>query len=209
MEAQECGLPRGGPGTLLVAADDTVVATTPAGARWLAELNAAQNGQPGPPTTGRQLPGPIAVAVARSRTGSGAPAAVTAPGPGGRLLHIHAAPIPAVGGQHLVCVTVQPAATGEAVRQVIDTFGLSCREREVLALLLRGHTSTAIASHLFISPHTVRDHIRSIFSKAGVSSRWELAARVFAPYQHAAGLGVGGLDGLEAGEHAVACPVGP
>jgi hypothetical protein len=38
------------------------------------------------------------------------------------------------------------------------------------------------AAELFLSAHTVRDHIKSIFSKLDVSSRGELVATIFADH---------------------------
>jgi len=51
---------------------------------------------------------------------------------------------------------------------------LSARERETLVLLVDGLRVPAIAQQLFISPHTVRNHLKSIFRKVGVSSQREL-----------------------------------
>jgi DNA-binding NarL/FixJ family response regulator len=50
---------------------------------------------------------------------------------------------------------------------------LTPREQEVLAQLAQGHSSTAIASELDISPMTVRTHIRNLMEKLGVHSRLE------------------------------------
>ncbi len=50
---------------------------------------------------------------------------------------------------------------------------LTGREREVLSLMVEGLTNRQIAKRLEISPYTVNAHIRSIFSKLGVSSRAE------------------------------------
>ncbi len=54
-----------------------------------------------------------------------------------------------------------------------DSFsaGLTPRENEVLCLLATGLTSAQIAEQLIISEHTVNGHIRSIYSKLGVTSR--------------------------------------
>jgi DNA-binding CsgD family transcriptional regulator len=49
--------------------------------------------------------------------------------------------------------------------------GLTPREIEVLCLIAEGLTNTQIAEHLVISPVTVNTHIRSIYSKLGISSR--------------------------------------
>lgn len=55
-------------------------------------------------------------------------------------------------------------------------FGLSPREREVLALLCQRLTDAEIAEALFISRRTVTTHVTAIFNKLGVSNRREAAA---------------------------------
>lgn len=57
-----------------------------------------------------------------------------------------------------------------------DTFGLSNREREVLAQIARGRTNREIGERLFISQKTVGVHVGNILSKLGVSGRVEAAA---------------------------------
>jgi DNA-binding CsgD family transcriptional regulator len=57
-----------------------------------------------------------------------------------------------------------------------DTFGLSSREREVLAEIARGRTNREIGERLFISQKTVGVHVGNILSKLGVSGRVEAAA---------------------------------
>lgn len=51
---------------------------------------------------------------------------------------------------------------------------LTQREREVLDLLVLGHTNVEIASLLFLSPRTVETHRASILRKLGVKSRADL-----------------------------------
>ena len=48
---------------------------------------------------------------------------------------------------------------------------LSAREMDVLRLISHGLSDAEVASRLFLSPHTVRAHVRSIYSKIGVTSR--------------------------------------
>jgi DNA-binding CsgD family transcriptional regulator/tetratricopeptide (TPR) repeat protein len=55
-------------------------------------------------------------------------------------------------------------------------FGLSPREREVLALVAQGRTNREIGERLFISQKTVGVHVGNILSKLEVSGRVEAAA---------------------------------
>jgi ATP/maltotriose-dependent transcriptional regulator MalT len=48
---------------------------------------------------------------------------------------------------------------------------LSAREMDVLRLIATGLSDADVAARLYLSPHTVRAHIRSIYSKIGVASR--------------------------------------
>ncbi len=53
---------------------------------------------------------------------------------------------------------------------------LTEREREIVASLLDGGRVATVASALFVSEHTVRNHLKSIFSKLGVHSQAEVVA---------------------------------
>ena len=61
------------------------------------------------------------------------------------------------------------------VSQRPDTFGLSAREREVLALVAQGRTNREIGERLFISQKTVGVHVGNILAKLAVSGRVEAA----------------------------------
>ena len=72
------------------------------------------------------------------------------------------------------------ALSGDAVngaRTQESVLSLSPREKEVLALLGHGLTNIQIGEALFISPPTVKVHVRHIFDKLGVKSRTEAALR--------------------------------
>ena len=56
------------------------------------------------------------------------------------------------------------------------TFQLSKREAEVLNLIGLGFTNKKIAEVLFISEHTVKDHIKSIMRKLDADSRGAVVA---------------------------------
>jgi DNA-binding CsgD family transcriptional regulator len=65
---------------------------------------------------------------------------------------------------------------GEPAPRRADTFGLSAREKEVLALIAQGRTNREIGERLFISQKTVGVHVGNILAKLRVSGRVEAAA---------------------------------
>lgn len=54
---------------------------------------------------------------------------------------------------------------------------LTTREADVLDLLARGRSNQEIASALFLSPKTVRNHVSAVLAKLGVATRSEAVAR--------------------------------
>ncbi len=63
---------------------------------------------------------------------------------------------------------------GLAVAEASRHYQLSRRESQVLGLVVDGHRVPQIARQLRISPHTVRNHLKGIFRKVGVTSQGEL-----------------------------------
>ncbi|MFA5832691.1 MAG: response regulator transcription factor [Bacteroidota bacterium] len=57
------------------------------------------------------------------------------------------------------------------------TENISTREQEVLGLLVQGYNYKQIAEKIFISPETVRNHIRNIYEKLHVHSRSEAVSK--------------------------------
>ncbi len=55
---------------------------------------------------------------------------------------------------------------------------LTVREREVLALMVKGMGNNEIAAHLMISLSTTKSHVSSILGKLGLASRTEAIAKV-------------------------------
>ena len=60
----------------------------------------------------------------------------------------------------------------------LSAFPLSAREREVTALVARGHSNREIARHCFISEQTVKDHLKHTYRKLGVRTRTALIAEL-------------------------------
>ena len=94
-----------------------------------------------------------------------------------------AGPAPALApspGDAEVAVSLMGAPRSTMEPILLRLHPLSRRERQVARLLLRGLRTGEIAAALHISPHTLRDHVKAVFSKVGVRHRAELMALVAA-----------------------------
>ena len=101
---------------------------------------------------------------------------VTVPSPTGWIT-LHASQPSAGDGR--VAIVIEPASGPRSATLRLEINGVTPREREIATLLAGGASNTDIATTLVISPHTVADHVKSLFEKVGVASRQELVARVF------------------------------
>jgi DNA-binding NarL/FixJ family response regulator len=90
--------------------------------------------------------------------------------------------IPMEGERGSVAVMIEPARAADLTPILLEAYGLTEREIEIVVHLARGLATKEIASELGISPHTVRDHVKAIFAKTGFSTRGELVARVFSEH---------------------------
>jgi DNA-binding NarL/FixJ family response regulator len=100
-----------------------------------------------------------------------------------------------------IATTLVPTIRAVAAGQVVVPGGmrrhairpaLSHRERETLALVVKGLTNRQIAARLYLAESTVKTHLTSVFAKLGVGSRSEAVALVLDP-DTKLGLGVLGL----------------
>jgi DNA-binding CsgD family transcriptional regulator len=69
-------------------------------------------------------------------------------------------------------------ADDEALADPLARFGLTAREREVLALVAAGRSNREIANTLYISVKTASVHVTNILRKLGVTNRVQAAAIV-------------------------------
>jgi DNA-binding CsgD family transcriptional regulator len=82
-------------------------------------------------------------------------------------------------GERGVAVFIQRAHPTLVAPLLLKAHGLTAREQEVTQWLLRGATTAQTAQRLSISPHTVNEHVKSIYDKTGARTRGELLATVF------------------------------
>lgn len=65
--------------------------------------------------------------------------------------------------------------------QVIEKYGISRRETEIIELICKGMSNQEISDSLFISLQTVKDHVHRIFTKTSVKNRVQLTNLVGSP----------------------------
>lgn len=101
---------------------------------------------------------------------------------GGRWVVLHASRLDASLELGPVVVVVEPAKSAEVAPIIVEAYGLTARERDVVRGIARGLSTPEIAADLHLSGHTVRDYIKTVFEKVGVNSRGELIATLFAEH---------------------------
>lgn len=78
-------------------------------------------------------------------------------------------------------VVIHPRVANRLVRELArndkknEDTRLTKREKDVLLLLVRGHSNKDMADVMFISEKTVKNHLTSIFKKLGVKDRTQAA----------------------------------
>lgn len=78
-------------------------------------------------------------------------------------------------------VVIHPRVANRLVRELArndkknEDNRLTKREKDVLLLLVRGHSNKDMADVMFISEKTVKNHLTSIFKKLGVKDRTQAA----------------------------------
>jgi len=165
------------PGLVVLSDDWNVESLTPGVERWLTELpdgdwDAGRLPSAVLAVAGRALrsaehpesPGEVAVARVLSRSGT--------------WVVLHGASLVAAGSRR-VAVIVEPAHPARISPLLMSAYGLTERERDVTRHVLQGDSTAQIAEHLVVSPHTVQQHLKSIFEKTGVRSRRDLVGKVF------------------------------
>ena len=97
----------------------------------------------------------------------------------GRWLTLRAARMDGTGlaRERDIAVSVEDSSPSERASVFALAHGLSAREAELLHHLVTGRDTRDVASLMFLSQHTVQDHLKSIFAKTSVRNRRTLLAR--------------------------------
>ena len=92
-------------------------------------------------------------------------------------LHDGGAPMsPSIARKVIQAFQVKPSS-------VLEDHQLTSREKEILYALVDGLSYKKIAEKYFVSIHTVRSHISSIYEKLHVNSKSQAVAKVLQPQQ--------------------------
>jgi DNA-binding CsgD family transcriptional regulator len=164
------------PGVVVLHPDHTLAAITGEAERLLADV-ADYSSRPG------RLPAAVYAAAACLQSiyrGTALPTAsptVRVRTTNGSWLLVHATHLHGTVDDD-IAVIIEAAHPSRNAPLVLRSLGLTPREAEVALLVLRGASTKAIGAELHLSAYTVKDHLKSIFDKAGVRSRRDLMAQV-------------------------------
>jgi DNA-binding CsgD family transcriptional regulator len=164
-------LPAHGPAVLIVDADDRVREMTAAARHRIHELGGWENDS---------LPTSMLALAVRARTAPD-PASTRVRTRSGLWLTLRATTLDGPAARRDVVITVDPTPGVDMSRLTLAARGLTAREQDVANLVLQGASTRAIAAALYLSPHTVQDHLKGIFSKLGVNSRRDMIAQLALP----------------------------
>lgn len=164
------------PALLILDAKWGLESATPGAERWLSDL------PDGNAETGR-LPSSVITLAARALRMAQQPesaeiAVSRVQSRRGTWVVLHGAVMMSTG-EPRVAVIIEPASPGRLYPLLMSAYGLTEREKDVTRLVLQGASTSQIAAELFVSAHTVQQHLKSIFDKTGVHSRRELTGKVF------------------------------
>jgi DNA-binding CsgD family transcriptional regulator len=76
-----------------------------------------------------------------------------------------------------IAITIGESSPAERLSLYVRCTGLSTREAELVGHLATGADTREAAARMFVSAHTVQDHLKSVFDKTGTRSRRTLLVR--------------------------------
>ncbi|MEV7807581.1 helix-turn-helix transcriptional regulator [Microbispora sp. NPDC088329] len=173
-----------GPGLLYFAPSGELVSLNDEARSYLTEIAALGAEPAGRTPLGVAVPAWIHSTVSKARAiaagRAGGSARVRVRDRAGRWLVCHASCLRGTDGEPGASVVViERAPISEVAPLMVRAYQLTDRELEITQLIARGMGTAEICEKLFISPHTVRDRVKSVFGKVRVTSHGELVAKLF------------------------------
>jgi DNA-binding CsgD family transcriptional regulator len=169
------------PGTALYDAEGRLLSLDAQAKHWLTEL--AGPTWPVRPLETAAISAVVSRAPMIADGQERVPASARLRAPSGRWMYVQASCLSTPeGNSSLIAVTIGPAKSSQIAPIIVEAYGLTPREREVTQAVARGLANQEIASALHLSTYTVRDHLKSVFGKVGVTTRGELIAKLFAEH---------------------------
>lgn len=159
------------PGLVVLRDDGSVESTTPSAAEWFGDV---EDETLRTTIVLHQVARRVR-ALADGRDPEPAPARAWARTRSGESVIVRGARLAGDGPGRTVLV-LDPASRADLAPLLMELHSLTPREREVTRLLLTGRPSRQIAAELWITPETLRWHVKNVLAKLEVSSRAELFA---------------------------------
>jgi DNA-binding CsgD family transcriptional regulator len=76
-----------------------------------------------------------------------------------------------------IAVTIEETTASDRLELFCACFGLSAREAELIGHLATGGNTRELAARMYVSEHTIQDHLKSIFAKTSSHNRRGLLSR--------------------------------
>lgn len=158
------------PGVIVLDSNLQAISWTAAAKAWIHAMPGGDVYQ-----TMGMLPAPIYPAAGAVKSRPSVPARVLSQAGDGQWMVLEVASLEGAHDSGLV-VTMRAATADETFGLLCRAYGLSRRERELVALVVAGRHTKDISRLLGISHYTVQEHVTSVFRKTRVRSRRQLMA---------------------------------
>src|ERR1700722_4643598 len=170
MAGTSAAVPRTGPVVLLLSADLSILKQTPETQDYLRILVPPDDDRPPVPASAYNVAAQLLAAEGGVDPN---PPWARVHLPGGQWLTLRAARIGDAesGPDRDIAVTIEQTSPRDRVALFARAFAFSARESELAGHLTTGAGTAEIARRMFLSEHTVQDHLKSVFAKTATHSR--------------------------------------
>jgi len=159
-------------GPVVFLLDDSlcVLSQTPASQEWLEMLLPSMVGQAPVPASVYNVAGQL---LATEQGIDNHPATARVHLSDGFWVTLRAARLERSATSHetVLAVTIEETSPVDRLEIFARAFGLSARESELIHLLATGGDTRELAKAMFLTEHTIQDHLKSIFAKTSTHNR--------------------------------------